>query len=149
MSTHHQGTGEERAALDVYIKLSRAANAVTNRINAHLADVNLTISQFGVLESLYHLGPMHQNVLGEKILKSSGNMTLVIDNLVKRGLVERRRDEQDRRYIQVYLTEAGKELIDDIFPRHVKIVVNEMQILSSAEKKQLARLCRKVGLQDM
>ncbi len=148
MSTHYQGTVEERMALDVYIKLSRAANAVTGRINAHLAGVNLTISQFGVLESLYHLGPMHQNTLGEKILKSSGNMTLVIDNLVKRGLVERRRDVQDRRYIKVHLTEVGQALIKDIFPRHVQIVVNEMDILSPAEKEQLAYLCRKVGLQE-
>ena len=47
-------------ALDVYIKLSRAAEAVTTRINYHLKVENLTISQFGVLEAVYHLGPMYQ-----------------------------------------------------------------------------------------
>jgi len=146
MPTHYQGTEDEIRALDAYIKLARAAESVTARINAHLADVNLTVSQFGVLEALYHLGPLHQNELGQKILKSSGNMTLVIDNLCRRGLVERHRDTADRRYITVCLTEAGRTLISELFPRHVQIVRREMDVLSVAEQEELQRLCRKVGL---
>ncbi|MCB9076833.1 MAG: MarR family transcriptional regulator [Anaerolineaceae bacterium] len=146
MSTHYQGTETERIALDAYIKLSRAADAVSARINHHLKEVNLTISQFGVLEALYHLGSLHQNELGEKILKTGGNMTLVIDNLVKRGLVCRERDEDDRRFITVHLTEAGQTLIQDIFPRHVRVVVQEVGALTHEEQIQLAALCRKIGL---
>lgn len=55
MTTHYSGTQTEQNALDVYIKLERAAAAVSERINRHLGDHNLTISQFGVLEALYHL----------------------------------------------------------------------------------------------
>ena len=146
MGTHYKGTKEEILALDVYIKLSRAADAVTMRINAHLADYNLTISQFGVLEAIYHLGPLYQNQLAEKTLKSSGNMTLVIDNLVKRDLVKKVRDEQDRRYIAIHLTENGRSLIETIFPTHVQIVLNEINILDESEQTELAALCRKVGL---
>ena len=148
MSTHYQGTETERVALDAYIKLSRAADAVSARINHHLKEVNLTISQFGVLEALYHLGPLHQNELGEKILKTGGNMTLVIDNLVKRGVVCRERDEDDRRFITVHLTEAGQNLIQDLFPRHVRVVVQEMGALTPEEQAQLAALCRKIGLSE-
>ncbi len=146
MGTHYTGTDEEVLALNAYIKLSRAADAVTVRINAHLADYNLTISQFGVLEAIYHLEPLYQNQLAKKILKSSGNMTLVIDNLVKRGLVKRVRDQQDRRYVAIHLTENGRSLIQSIFPKHVQIVVHEMSILSNNEQTELANLCRKVGL---
>lgn len=146
MGTHYIGSEEDVLALDVYIKLSRAADAVTMRINAHLADYNLTISQFGVLESIYHLGPLYQNQLAQKILKSSGNMTLVIDNLVKRDLVERIRDQKDRRYVAIHLTENGRSLIETIFPKHVQIVVEEMNTLSSSEQSELAHLCRKVGI---
>lgn len=146
MGTHYQGTKTEQQALDLFIKLTRAADSVNNRINAHLVEHNLTVSQFGVLEALYHLGPLHQNELAAKILKSTGNMTLVIDNLAKRGLVERRRDEQDRRYVTVHLTENGRSLINEIFPHHVDIVVAEMSALSQTEQAQLAALCRKVGL---
>lgn len=146
MPTHYTGTETEKRSLDTFIKLARAAESVNTRINAHLSDSGLTVSQFGVLESLYHLGPMHQNELGQKILKSSGNMTLVIDNLCKRGYVERQRDTQDRRYIQVHLTDVGRALIEELFPLHVQRVVRELSVLSPAEQEELQRLCRKVGL---
>ncbi len=146
MGTHYQGTSEEKTALDVYIKLSRAAESVEARVNCYLKDHGLTWSQFGVLEALFHLGPLHQQDLAAKILKSQGNLTLVIDNLVKRGWVVRQRDTTDRRYITICLTESGHELIKNIFPAHVAQVVKVMSVLSPAEQSQLAALCRKLGL---
>src|SRR5690242_8658426 len=104
MSTHYNGTTEERSALDAYIKLMRAAISIEARVNRHLQDARLTPGQFGVLEALYHLGPMNQTSLCEKILTSGGNMTLVLDNLARRNLVERRRDANDRRNSMIYLT---------------------------------------------
>ena len=148
MSTHYQGSDTAKRALDVYIKLDRAAGAVSSRINHHLTDYSLTVSQFGVLEALYHLGPLRQKDLAQKILKSTGNITLVIDNLVKRKLITRKRDKRDRRASPIHLTEAGKALIDDIFPIHVARVESEMNILSPEEQDELQRLCRKLGLQQ-
>lgn len=148
MSTHYRGTKQERLALDLYIKLSRAAETVSAHVNQHLHTHGLTISQFGVLESLYHLGSMSPGQLCEKILRSTGNMTLVIDNLEKRGLVRRVQNPEDRRSVIVELTDAGSQLITDIFPTHVATVVEEMQVLTEAEQIELARLCRKLGLQQ-
>lgn len=145
MGTHYEGTTAERRALDAYIKLSRAANVVEARINGHLGDVGLTISQFGVLEAIHHLGPLHQGELATKILKTSGNLTLVIENLVKRGLVERCRAEHDRRFVLVSLTTAGRRLIGDLFPRHVERVEEAFGALGADEQETLARLCRKLG----
>ena len=88
---------------------------------------------------------MHQNQLAEKILKSTGNITMVVDNLVKRQLVERKRDPDDRRCITIHLTEAGQQLMQELFPRHVAVVVEELGILEREEQRQLAALCRKVG----
>ncbi|MCA9971340.1 MAG: MarR family transcriptional regulator [Anaerolineales bacterium] len=146
MGTHYQGTPAETAALNTYIKLSRAAEAVTAAINGHLSSYHLTVSQFGVLEALYHLGPLPVGQLGEKILKSSGNMTLVVDNLVKRGLVTRARRTDDRRCIDVHLTPAGTQLIAEIMPTHVTHVVRSLAALTPDEQAGLAALCRKLGL---
>jgi MarR family 2-MHQ and catechol resistance regulon transcriptional repressor len=146
MGTHYVGTIEERRALDTYIKLSRAAESVMQRINAHLRDYDLTISQFGAIEALYHLGPMQLGELGTKILKSSGNMTLVVDNLVNRGLVYRQRRQDDRRCVDIHLTEAGTTLVQSIMQPHVAKVVQALNILSAAEQEQLAALCRTLGL---
>lgn len=145
MGTHYQGTAEARRALDVYIKLMRAAETVTTCVNRHLSDYGLTVSQFGTLEALYHLGPLNQGEVAEKILKSSGNMTLVIDNLVKRGLVTRQRDSEDRRRVTIALTADGRGLIDAIFPQHVETVVDEIGVLTAAEQAQLDALLRKLG----
>jgi MarR family 2-MHQ and catechol resistance regulon transcriptional repressor len=146
MGTHFLGSAEEIRALDLYIKLSRASDAVNGQINQHLADYNLTISQFGILESIYHLGPLTQKAIGSKILKSSGNITFVVDNLVKRNLVRRERDTVDRRQVFLHLTDAGKALIAGIFPKHVTGVVQAMQTLTIAEQEQLAMLCKKLGI---
>ena len=83
-------------ALNTYTKLMRAAESVTNRVSSSMSAADLTVSQFGVLEALHHKGPLCQRDIAAKILKSSGNITMVIDNLEKRGLVRRERDNQDR-----------------------------------------------------
>ena len=149
MGTKYEGNEVERRALDLYIKLMRAADSVTARVNSHLLSANLTMSQFGTLETLYHLGPMGRARLEDKILRSSGNMTLVIDNLATRGLIIRQRDPEDSRQIVLHITDAGRKVIDTLFPRHVKNIVAEMSILSDEEQGVLAELCRRVGTQTV
>ena len=148
MGTHHKGSGREVRALDAFIKLRRAADSMSARVNSHLAEASLTESQFGVLEALWHLGPLCQAVLARKILKSSGNLTMVVDNLEKRGLVARARGEQDRRFVTVSLTDDGEQLIESIFPRHLARIVEQFEALSAVEQEELARLCRRLGLQE-
>lgn len=148
MATRYRGTQEEVRALDTYIKLMRAAELVTTRIHRHLTTVNLTISQFGVLEALFHLGSLSQRDLAEKLLKSGGNMTMVIDNLEKRQLVKRERSVEDRRFVSVCLTEEGRQLISKIFPQHVAAVVEEISILTESEQEELGCLCRQLGKKD-
>jgi len=148
MGTHYKGPQDIRKALDAYIKLVRASESVTSRVIKHLGDDGLTVSQFGVLEALLHLGPLSQRELAQKILKSGGNVTMVIDNLEKRSLVKRERDEDDRRFYRVTLTPLGSKLIKSIFPRHAEGIASQMNILTKKELQELGRLCRKLGLQE-
>ena len=133
----------QRDALSVYVKLMRATNQATNRIHRHLRDDNLTVSQFAVLEALYHLGPLSQSELGKKILKSNANLTTVVDSLERKTLVVRKRAEEDRRRVTVYLTEAGRKLIARVFPRHAEVVAKELAFLSDGEKDALSNILRK------
>ena len=148
MENNSTVTPEEQSALGAYVKLVRAAEATTARIHRHLAEVRLTPSQFGVLEALLHREPLCQKELGEKILKTSGNITLVVDNLEKRGLVGRQRGERDRRVVTVSLTDEGRRLIQAIFPRHVQAIIGEMSVLTGTEQEELGRLCRRLGRQE-
>jgi len=145
MPTHYSGTPEEERALNTYIKLTRAADSLATALAGGGTQGDLTPTQFGVLEVLYHLGTMCQSDLGAKLLKSGGNITLVIDNLEKRGLVRRERDEKDRRMVQIYLTSAGEKLISELFPGHVRAIMEGMSALDDREQEMLGYLCRKLG----
>jgi MarR family 2-MHQ and catechol resistance regulon transcriptional repressor len=145
MGTRHQGTAAEKRALDTYIKLRRAVNAVSLCEGEVIRGAGLTESQFGALEALYHLGPLCQRELAGKVLKSAGNMTTVVDNLEKRGLVKRRREAGDRRVVRVRLTTSGENLIRKAFPGVVDALVKAFSLLSAKEQIQLAALCRRLG----
>lgn len=146
MGSRHRGTAEEVRALDAFIKLQRAADALGSRVHAHLSADDLTVSQFGVLEALLHLGPLCQRDLGRKLLRSGGNITLVVDNLEKRALVRRERSPENRKFVTVHLTDEGRRLVRRVFPRHVTAVLREMGVLSARDQDDLARLARAVGI---
>jgi MarR family transcriptional regulator, 2-MHQ and catechol-resistance regulon repressor len=145
MPTRFRGAPEETLALDTWIKLSRAADSFGARLAQGGALGDLTAGQFGVLESLYHLGPLRQSEIGAKLLRSGSNITLVVDNLERDGLVRRERDRSDRRAVNVSLTDAGRELIGRIFPAHVGAIVDGMAALTPEEQAELGRLCKKLG----
>jgi MarR family 2-MHQ and catechol resistance regulon transcriptional repressor len=146
MPSHYPGTAREKRALDAFIKLVRASETVNARLNAALAKHSLTAGQLGVLEALLHLGTLGQTELGEKLLRSKANMTTVLDNLEREGLVKRTRDEADRRVIRVSLTRAGKGRIESAFPAHADRLARLFDALSPEEQDELGRLCKKLGL---
>jgi MarR family 2-MHQ and catechol resistance regulon transcriptional repressor len=142
---HTAMTDTEREVLKLYATLMRASSSVTDRMHRHLSDHKLTLSQFGVLEALYHLGPLSQKTIGEKILKTSGNITMVIDNLEKRDLVKRERRTCDRRCFNVGLTPAGLRMIERILPVHGETASRVFSVLSSDEQHTLGALLKKIG----
>jgi MarR family transcriptional regulator, 2-MHQ and catechol-resistance regulon repressor len=146
MPTHYRGTREETRALDAYITLMRAAESVTARTSKAMGAHDLSVSQFGALEALHHLGPMQLSELARKLLKTSGNITMVADNLEKRGLIVRKRLVDDRRCVVVQLTPRGKKLIEKVFPLVLAAIVAELSTLEAPEQDELHRLSRKLGL---
>jgi MarR family transcriptional regulator, 2-MHQ and catechol-resistance regulon repressor len=148
MGTHFKGTKKEILSLNVYIKLMRAAESLSTRVLACAVDKELTVSQFSILEALYHLGPLCQKDLAHKLLKTGGNITMVVDNLEKLGFVQRERSASDRRYFSIHLTKQGKALIEKIFPKHVDAIVEEFSVLSDEELKQLERMLKQVGIKE-
>lgn len=136
---------KEVVALGTFVKLIRAAESVAADVHKEIGEAGLSISQFGILEALYHGGPMCQKDIGKKILKSAGNITMVIDNLEKQQLVVRTRSTEDRRFYLVSLTDKGEKLIDAIFPPHSRRIKNRMSVLTIDEQKMLGGLLKKLG----
>jgi len=147
MGSQFKGSKKTKEALNSYIKLIRSAEAFSSKINLELSEFGLTESQFEVLDALLHLGPMKHKEIGKKILKSGGNITMVINNLERRELVQRKRGETDKRQFIIHLTSKGKNKIVETLPHISKTIKKHFEILSKEEQKELQRLCKIVGLQ--
>ncbi len=141
---HYKNSPEHLLALNTFIKLVRCTNSVTADIHKSLPP-GLTVSQFGILEALYHLGPMPQKELAQKILKSAGNITTVINNLEKASLVSRTTNDLDRRFYNISLTPKGKRLIKDIFPAHADVILERLSKLTENEQGILGNLLGKLS----
>jgi MarR family transcriptional regulator, 2-MHQ and catechol-resistance regulon repressor len=132
-------------ALTMWVKLARATSTFGKANQEHIRSFGLTEPQFGALECLGHLGPMTIGELCRKQLVSGGNMTVVVDNLEKDGLVDRTRKKADRRVVHLRLTAKGKRLFDQIFTQHARFVADCAAVLTEAEQQELGRLARKLG----
>jgi MarR family 2-MHQ and catechol resistance regulon transcriptional repressor len=126
--------------------LIRASESLRNRINIPIIKKGITESQFYALDALYHLGPLNQKEIGEKLFRTGGNITLIIDNLEKQGLVRRERGILDRRSFTIHLTAKGKNLFKRIFPWQLKLITEEINLLNDEEQIQMQKLCKLLGL---
>jgi MarR family transcriptional regulator, 2-MHQ and catechol-resistance regulon repressor len=145
MPSHFNGSESQVKALSAFINLLRASDTVTDRAAEHVDSTGLTFGQFAVLESLYHLGPMCQHTLAKKLLRSGGNMTVVIDNLERSGMAKRVRSKIDRRMVEIQLTLRGRKLIERVFPAHAGVVEKLMAALTPEEQDELRRIAAKLG----
>ena len=148
MTTQTNSSALNVQSVNTFIELMRASDTLTARLRRIIAEHNLTVSQFHVLEALLHLGPLSQQALAKRLLKSGGNITKVIDNLEKNGMALRRQDEHDRRSYLIELTEKGEQLISSIFPGHIGAIADLMSPLEGPELATLEELCVKLGIHN-
>jgi len=138
-------SSRQRLALLTYGRLLRAANSLRMAASHQLGSTGLTLSQFAVLEALYHIGPLSLTEIARKILTTGGNLTMVGGNLEKQGLVVRTISPEDARVSILSLTPKGKKLIGGMFPEHAAAITAALDTLSPKEQKRLSDLCRKLG----
>ncbi|TCL37596.1 MarR family 2-MHQ and catechol resistance regulon transcriptional repressor [Anaerospora hongkongensis] len=131
--------------LKLYITLSRAYRAILAHDERDVRQYGLNLTEFAVLELLYHKGPQPLQRIGEKILITTGTITYVIDKLEKKGLLFRSPCEKDRRKFYAVLSEKGKTLISRIFPGHAQNLVYALGGLSPEEQEVAINLLKKLG----
>jgi MarR family 2-MHQ and catechol resistance regulon transcriptional repressor len=144
MSNSTRASKKEALALATFTRLSRTAGKVRRSVYSGLNDTRLTESQINVLELLHNLGPLPQKDIAKSLSVTGGNITMVVDNLQKRDLVERKRWQEDRRVVHVELTNLGKETIESYIPLHLQKVLGAFEGLEPKEQEQLQSLCDKI-----
>ncbi|SMC74208.1 MarR family winged helix-turn-helix transcriptional regulator [Sporomusa malonica] len=141
-----QDSYEQSLALKLFTVLARTHNTLMELDRRDIRRYGLNQTEFAVLELLYHKGPHPLQQIGEKILITSGSITYVINKLEKKGLLERKPCEEDRRIVYATLTEHGKALLAEIFPQHAETLTKAFQGLTVEEKQFAIDLVKKIGL---
>jgi MarR family transcriptional regulator, 2-MHQ and catechol-resistance regulon repressor len=136
------------SGVHVFLVLWKAARALQAYAEKSVSQLEMCGSDFAVLEALLHKGPLPVNEIGRKVLLTSGSITVAVDRLETKGLVERRASGSDRRARIVHLTKEGRKLITRAFAEHAA----DMERLASAsltraERETLIRLSKKIGFE--
>lgn len=137
---------DTEAALKLWVVLSRAHASISAHAAAHAADHGLSLTEFAILEVLYHRGRMVLGEIQRRILVSSGGITFLVDRLAEKGLVVRQECPEDRRAKYVALTREGTRMIREIFPSHARALTAALRGLTLAEQQEATRLLRALGL---
>lgn len=134
-------------ALSLWVVLARAHAAVLGHAQAHALRHGLTPAEFGILEALYHKGPLLLGEVQRALLVSSGGTTFLVDRLTAKGLVERRDCPEDRRARYAALTARGARLVREIFPEHAATITRAVAGLTRAEQRRATALLKRLGLE--
>lgn len=137
---------QDRAkGIHVWLVFWKATDAVEQNAQASVAQLELGLTHFAMLEALIHKGPQPINTIGKRALLTSGSITTAIDRLELKGLVHRRSHVEDRRTWVVHLTEEGRRVIEHAFELHAQDMEEPMEVLNTGERIELVRLRKKLG----
>lgn len=137
---------ESELSLKLFVVLSRATRAVTDRVQEDIRSHGLNPTEFAVLELLYHKGDQPIQQIGKQVLLASGSITYVVDKLEQKELLRRRDCPNDRRVIYASLTDDGRAWMEKVFPRHRKEIHRILGGLQPEEKEILITYLKKLGL---
>ncbi|MEI4769050.1 MarR family transcriptional regulator [Psychrobacillus sp. FJAT-51614] len=135
----------ENLSLKSFVVLMKASKSVQDESKKDIRSYEMHTSEFTVLEALYNKGKQTVRQISDAVLINSGSITYVIDKLETKGLLERLNCKEDRRVVYIQITEAGKQFMDEIFPKHVQVIEDIFSGITDEEKVVLIDLLKRVG----
>lgn len=125
------------------VVMRKALRTIDAKVSETFKQDDLTPTQFSVLDVLYSKGPMKIAELIDSILATSGNMTVVIRNMEKKGWIVRHTCPSDKRACLLTLTDAGRQVIEHALPLHIEKIEETFSVLTEEEQEELIRLLKK------
>lgn len=145
MTTNIKSYGKRTdKSMQTWIQIVRAFNKIRTKELKYIGECGLSMNQFEVLEVLYHRGDLQVGAITKLIMSTPGNVTVVVRNLARDGLVETIPSAEDNRVRIVKITQAGKTLIGGMFPHHAQHLKECFAVISDEEMVVLYDLLRKL-----
>lgn len=148
MAKNHIVAAATDVAEQAYMRLVRTADAIFSQVNSGLPEHQISPTQFSTLKALKFYGPLSQREIGRYILKTGGNVTVIVDQLEAMGYASRLRDSEDRRVCYVNLTDKGDAFFNTVYPSHLERIRISMKNLSESEQAALSHLLEQVWADD-
>ncbi|MBY7142119.1 MarR family transcriptional regulator [Virgibacillus sp. NKC19-3] len=139
----------ENLSLKSFVVLMKSAKSIQEQIKKDIHKHGMKTSDFTVLEALYHKGRQTVKQISDAVLINTGSITYVIDKLESNHLLERSNSKEDRRVVHIQITEKGKEVMDDIFPKHQNAIEEIFSDLTTEEKETLIDLLKRAGKKEI
>ncbi|WP_085994294.1 MarR family winged helix-turn-helix transcriptional regulator [Oceanobacillus senegalensis] len=146
MDKSKQYNENSESSLKLFIVLSRALESIEKKLAESIKGYGLNLTEFGVLELLFHKGDQPIQKIGKKILIASSSITYVVDKLEKKKYIKRVACPTDRRVTYAAITDEGRELMEEIFPKHQALMTEMMSVLDLEEKATMIEQLKKLGL---
>jgi MarR family transcriptional regulator, 2-MHQ and catechol-resistance regulon repressor len=137
---------EDTSAIHVWLILWKAAKAMEQTAIRSISGSGLGLSDFAILELLLHKGPQPVNVIGKRVLLTSGSITTAVDRLEAKKLVRRQSSQADRRSRIVELTPSGRRVIGKAFNKHADDMEQALAHLTTAQRSKLIRLLKEAAI---
>lgn len=135
-------------SLKLVVVIAKAYKSYIGRVHEHLKSLGFSGSEFGALEYLYNRKEsVTAQELAKKILLTTGTTTYTIDKLVKRGLIKKKENGLDKRFLEITLTNQGKKIIQETFPKH-EAFLKKLNHLSPEDTQSLISLLKKLGKKE-
>lgn len=135
----------ENLSLKSFVVLMKASKTLEEMVKKDIADHGMKLSDFSILEALYHKGRQTIKQISEAVLINTGSITYVIDKLEKNELLRRTNCKDDRRVIYIEITDKGNEVMDEIFPKHQERIEEVFEGISEEHKQIVIETIKTVG----
>ncbi|WP_284734555.1 MarR family winged helix-turn-helix transcriptional regulator [Sphingosinicella terrae] len=114
----HDGVLGDRSSVRVWLRLLSCTMAIEKEVGRRFAQEGMTLPRFDVLAALDRHDEMNMGALSRALLVSNGNVTQLVQKLVRDGLVEMHKPPADRRASLVRLTDEGRALFHRLARLH-------------------------------
>ncbi|WP_077302988.1 MarR family winged helix-turn-helix transcriptional regulator [Virgibacillus pantothenticus] len=136
---------KENLSLKAFVVLIKASKALQEHVMEDIKNYGMKTSEFTILETLYHKGKQTVREISDSVLIKTGSITYVIDRLEEKGMLQREHCQKDRRVVYIDITDEGKNLMDEIFPKHQKVIEELFMDISDEQKQTVIDVLKKVG----
>ena len=137
---------EEQIIRDTVISILKTGYKINDDLSSLLKKFDISLPQFNVLRILRGQKgkPANLSTIQERMIHKMSNTSRLIDKLILKGFVKRNICENNRRKIEIYITNSGLQLldlIDDLLDSKESFILEKLKL---DEKKELIRILSKI-----